>query len=224
MRRASSLLAAVALLAVAPSAQDPQWYIKAHIDEACSCNLFCPCYFNPNPDGDRCNFNNVFSIERANFGAVKLDGLKVWVSGNLNGQLAKGFDGVVLAFEPGVTKEQVDATAGLVAKLYGLPIAKVNMEDRTTITITHDAAKHVASRGDDKGHVLLALPGPSAMDGTLPPVIHNLQYFGAQKNSGFRLYKSTHRYKGHGYDYSYTNRNGFTIDIEAGSNLKKTTE
>jgi hypothetical protein len=130
---------------------------------------------------------------------------------------------VVLAFEPGVTKEQVEATASLIAKLYGLPIAKVNMDDRTTITITHDASKHVASRSDDKGHVVLALPGPSTMDNKVPPVIQNLKYFGAQKNSGFKLYKGTHRYKGHGYDYSYTDRNGFTIDIEAGSNLKKTT-
>jgi hypothetical protein len=56
-----------------------------------------------------------------------------------------------------------------------------------------------------------------------PSVIHNLQYFGAQRNAGFKLYKGTHRYKGHGYDYSYENRNGFTIDVEAGSNVKKTT-
>jgi Protein of unknown function (DUF1326) len=223
MPRILTVLAALACLVVVPSAQEKDWYIKAHIDEACSCNLFCPCYFNPEPDGDRCNFNNVFTVEKGYYGDVKLDGMEVWVSGNLNGQLAKGFDGVVLAFEPSATKEQVEAFAAVAARLYVLPIAKVNTEDRTAITITHDVAKHVASRADNKGHVVLALPGPSAMDGKTPPVMQNLQYFGAQRNAGFKLYKGTHRYKGHGYDYSYENKNGFTIDVEAGSNVKKTT-
>lgn len=130
---------------------------------------------------------------------------------------------MVLAFEPSVTKEQVEAFAAVAAKLYVLPIAKVNTEDRTAITITHDPAKHVASRADNKGHVVLALPGSSAMDGKTPPVMQNLQYFGAQRNAGFKLYKGTHRYEGHGYDYTYENKNGFTIDVEAGSSVKKTT-
>jgi hypothetical protein len=215
-------VASFALLVTA-AAQEPQWYLKAHIDEACSCKLFCPCYFNPSPDGDRCNFNNVFSVERGNYGDVKLDGMKVWLSGNLNGQLAKGFDGVVLAFEPSATKQQVDGFAAVITKMYGLPIAKVDMSDRTSITVTHEPGKHVATRGDDKGHLVLMLPGPSTMDKKTPPVIRNLQYFGANRNSGFVLYKGTHRFKGQGYDYSYKDRNGFTIDVEAGSSLPKTT-
>jgi hypothetical protein len=221
MARAVAILTALAFVTINPSAQDKPWYIKAHIDEACSCNLFCPCYFNPEPDGDRCNFNNVFSVEKGYYGDVKFDGMKVWLSGNLNGQLAKGFDGVVLAFEPSATPAQVEGFGAAVAKLYGLPIAKVNTEDRTAITITHDPAKHVASRADKKGNVVLMLPNASVMDAKTPPVIHNLQYFAAQKNSGFTLYKGTHFYKGHGYDYSYEGKNGFTIDVEAGSSVKK---
>ena len=208
--------AVLGLVIARPHAAEPQWYIKAHIDEACSCNLFCPCYFNPEPDGDRCNFNNVFSVDKGNYGKVTLDGMKVWISGNLNGQLAKGFDGVVLAFEPTASPEQVDAFGKAVAKVYGLPIAKVDTSDRTTINISHAPGRHVASRGDDKGHVELTLPDASAQDPKNVPVIKNLRYFAA-RNSGFNLYYGTHRYKGHGYDYAYTKRNGFTIDIEAGT-------
>jgi hypothetical protein len=216
MRTTAVVLVTALLAAAAPRGQEPSWYLKAHFDAACSCPLFCPCYFNTEPAGDRCNFNNVFTVERGHWGSIKLDGLKVWLSGNLNGNLMKGFDGVVLAFEPTASRDQVAAFTQIAGKLYMLPIAKVVNTDRTTITILHTPDKHVASRSDNMGHVELVLPKNSAQDKKSVPVVQNLQYFGA-KNSGFRLYYGTHRYKGHGYDYSYTNRNGFTIDIEAGS-------
>lgn len=210
---------AVLLVTVSsPHAQEPQFYMKAHIDEACSCTLFCPCYFNTEPSGDKCNFNNVYTVEKGNYGAVKLDGMKVWLSGNLGDSFADGkTEAVIAAFEPSVTQEQVDAFMKIATKIYPVTWEKVVVSDRTPITITHTASKHIASRGDDKGHVELTLPEGSASDGKTVPTIRNLKYFAAPKNTGFKLYYGTHRFTGHGYDYSYTKRNGFTIDIEIGT-------
>src|SRR3972149_3124303 len=93
---------AVVVLALAMIASgqvtEPAWYIKAHIDEACSCPLFCPCYFNTKPAADFCNFNNVYTVQQANYGAVKLDGMHVWLSGNLGGDFSQGkTEGLVAA-------------------------------------------------------------------------------------------------------------------------------
>ena len=151
MRSAVLGLALVLVGISSPQAQEPPWYLKAHIDEACSCPLFCPCYFNPSPAGDRCNFNNVFTVERGYYGDTVLDGMHVWISGNLKGDLAKGFDGVILAFEPGATEAQVKGFAAIATKLYPLPMDKVVTTDRTQITILHTPQKHVASRADGAG-------------------------------------------------------------------------
>jgi hypothetical protein len=50
-----------------------------------------------------------------------------------------------------------------------------------------------------------------------PVVIQNLKYGEADRNSGLNLCKSTHHYKGHGYDYSFKDANGFTMEIDTGS-------
>jgi hypothetical protein len=218
VRKLSFCFAFLLVTASAPHAQEPQFYMKAHIDEACSCPLFCPCYFNAEPAGDRCNFNNVFTVEKGNYGRVKIDGLKAWLSGNLGDNFGDGkTEAVIAAFEPSATQEQVDAFMKIATKIYPVTWEKVVTTDRTPITITHSASKHVASRGDGHGHVELTLPEASASNGKTVPEIRNLKYFAAPKNTGFKLYYGTHRYSGHGYDYNYTKRNGFTIDIEIGA-------
>jgi len=42
-----------------------------------------------------------------------------------------------------------------------------------------------------------------------------LKYWGAQKNGGFVLAKSKHRYKAMELNYSFDDANGFFIEIEA---------
>lgn len=219
MRKLALASVIVCLATMVPRAQEPEYYLKAHLDEACSCPLFCPCYFQTSPAGDRCDFNIVYNVEPgSHYGGVKLDGMKVWLSGNLGADWSQGkTDAVIAAFEPTATKEQVDAFMKIATKIYPVEWQKVEMSDRTTITTTHAAGKHTASRGDNMGQVELVLPQASANDGKTPPVIRNLKYFGAPKNAGFRLYQGTHRYKGHGYDYTLTKRNGFTIDLEVGT-------
>src|SRR5437764_222295 len=67
------------------------WSINADYIEACSCHLFCPCYFNTGPEGGMmCEFNNAVKIAEGHVGDVKVDGLKFWVSGDLGGDFSKG--------------------------------------------------------------------------------------------------------------------------------------
>ena len=70
--------------------KEPSWRFNAEYIEACSCNLFCACYFNPTPDKDFCNFNNAIRVKKGHYGDVKLDGMKIWMSGNLGANFADG--------------------------------------------------------------------------------------------------------------------------------------
>src|SRR5438093_12277 len=113
MRRvvlASSVFSVIALLVFAVRAQDkpaaapePEWAMNATIIEACSCPMFCQCYFDTKPaahgaaaghagheghamGGEMfCKMNNAFRVNSGNYGETKLDGAKFWVAGDLGG-------------------------------------------------------------------------------------------------------------------------------------------
>lgn len=84
------LFAAAVGAGAAPDSGEPPWHLNAEYIEACSCNLFCACYFNPSPDKDYGNFNNALRVKRGNYGDVKLDGMKIWLSGNLGANFGSG--------------------------------------------------------------------------------------------------------------------------------------
>src|SRR6185295_20297935 len=80
--------------APASSAAAPAWDFNATIIEACSCPMFCQCYFNSRPAGPGCcskpddpalktrfcRFNNAFRVNHGTYGGTKLDGAKFWVA------------------------------------------------------------------------------------------------------------------------------------------------
>lgn len=52
-----------------------KWKITGQLEEACSCNAACPCWFESKPTKPTCGGNQVLFIEKGNYGKVKLDGL-----------------------------------------------------------------------------------------------------------------------------------------------------
>jgi hypothetical protein len=224
MKPLNSILATIALTVLTAAAQaqekEPSWRFNAEYIEACSCSLFCACYFNPTPDKDYCNFNNVIRVKKGHYGDVKLDGMKIWMSGNLGANFADGdLDSVVLTFEPSASQEQVDAAAKVLTKVYPFKIKEISIDRAPIVWEMRDSGKTAyAKLGDGQGEVTLTrVEGPSGG----PVVINNLKYWGADRNKGFNLYKSTHHYKGHGHDYNFKDANGFTIEIDAGPDARR---
>jgi hypothetical protein len=190
------------------------WSVRASYIEACSCNLFCPCYFNTAPDKDFCKYNNAVKIIEGHVGDVKLDGMKIWMSGDLGGDFTKGLKSTIITFEPSATKEQVDAAMIVIKKVYGDHFAQVTLEpQRMPITWERKGMNGYAKLGDGVAEVTLT--GVMGPDKKSLVKIDNLQYWGAQKNGGFQLAKSKHHYKGNGLEYSFDDANGFFIDIES---------
>src|SRR2546426_6834344 len=128
MRGTFAALCSMFLLAgfgvsAADDAKGGTWSVKADYIEACSCHLFCPCYFNTSPEGGHhCEFNNAILITEGHWGDVKVDGAKVWLSGDLGGDFSKGtMKAAVLTFEPSLTKPQQEAIKNIMGKVY--PVA-----------------------------------------------------------------------------------------------------
>src|SRR5438128_189781 len=85
-------LAAMAMTAIAaPGHKAKAWSIKADYIEACSCDLFCACYFNTKPEGgEMCQFDNAINIRQGRVGDMDVSGKKVWLSGDLGGDFSQG--------------------------------------------------------------------------------------------------------------------------------------
>ena len=75
-------LVLVAGIAIAQMKAKPDFAISASYIEACSCDMFCPCYFNPHSTHKRdgkhfCEANLVMRVDKGYHKNVKLDGVKV---------------------------------------------------------------------------------------------------------------------------------------------------
>ena len=212
----AALAIAVGIASATPKAHPKKatWAIKADYIEACSCNLFCQCYFSTSPEGGEfCEFNNAVKIREGHVGDTKVDGLKFWLSGDLGGDFSKGeMKSAVVTFDKGETQAQKDAIVFLVQKIYPVKWGKIQTDEQP-ITWERDGNNGHAMLGDGTiGDVKLT--GVVTPDGKIA-TIHNLQYWGAQTNEGFELAHSVHHYKANGFDYDEQNKNGFFITVES---------
>ena len=68
---------AIVVAADAPKAGAPKtaWKITGQLEEACSCNAACPCWFGSKPSKMTCGGGQVLFIEKGMYGTVPLDGL-----------------------------------------------------------------------------------------------------------------------------------------------------
>jgi len=53
------------------------WKITGQLEEACSCDAACPCWFGSKPTKMTCGGGQVLFIQKGNYGKVKLDGLAI---------------------------------------------------------------------------------------------------------------------------------------------------
>ena len=196
-------------LAKSPSGgNQPGWAMNATIIEACSCPMFCQCYFDTKPaahghggheghaaaDGGQggseaehfCKFNNDLKVNKGHYGDTKLDGAKFWVAGDLGGDFSKGqMDWAVLTFDPATTNPQRKAIQAILAHVYPVKWGSFEVAPDQPMEWRFDKDKAVArlNGGKTAEVVLNRWPGNT----NEPVVIHNLKYWGTPRNEGFVL-------------------------------------
>src|SRR6266571_3400724 len=201
------------VLVAAGSGAAPEWKMNGTIIEACSCPMFCSCYFGSgHPAGHHnmeshaeehfCRFNNAVRVNRGNYGAAKLDRAKFWVAGDLGGEFAKGAEWAVLTFDKKSSKEQRDGITAIVGKLYNIPFKSFKTAEGDIQWVAGDAESH------------------ATLDAGKTPVIKDLQYWGSSKNDGFVLMpNSVEAFRAGDAPFEFSGTNGFmiTFDIDSKS-------
>jgi hypothetical protein len=212
----------------AGAAPEPTWNMNATIIEACSCPMFCQCYFATKPaehksaDGKAqhyCRFNNAFKVNKGSYGTVKLDGAKFWISGDLGDNFADAeMDWAVVTFDKSLSKEQREAIGAIVGHIYPVKWKEgvTTSEGEVSWVASKDEATALLDGGKTAEVRLKRFQGMT----NDPIVIQNLKYWGVPKNDGFVLMPaSSHGYNVGAKPYKFTDSNGFmiTFDIDSKS-------
>ncbi len=211
---------ALVLLLMGTTPGSPAWRMKAEYVEACSCHLFCPCYFNTHAEHPFCEFNMAVKVRDGYSGQTDLSGAKYWLTGDLgpNWGTEKKGKWVLVSFDPSTTKAQRDALAPMILKTYGLEWGELKVQEAPIeISKDGDIAEAKLGGGQMAYMKLKREPGSDGKGVTL----RNVNYFGAQKNDGFEFYKSiAHRADVPGHKFDYSGRNAFLISIETQEGAK----
>jgi len=213
-------------LAEEPRSGEPDWSFNATIIEACSCPLFCPCYFNTTPathsgHGNQgtgteqfCRFNRAFKVNKGHYGKAALDGAKFWMAGDLGGDFSHDqVDWGVLIFQPSVTQNQRDAIRAILTHVYpvkwnSLTVGKDGVIDWK---VGHE---HAEARLDGGRTAELLLKRADGMTAE-PIVINNLKYDGAPRNDGFILMPDeVEAYRVGDKAFEFKGPSGFMVTID----------
>lgn len=217
--------------AAAPTkATAPAWFMNATIIEACSCTMFCPCYFSTVPSGHGhesmvehfCRFNMGYRVNRGNFKGVSLNGMKFWIAGDLGADFSKGSEWAEITFDPSVKKEQRDAITTIIPHVYPVTWKNFTIGNDAPIEwkATNDRAEARLDGGKAGEVVLHRNPGMTPE----PVVIKNLRYFGAPRNTGFVLMPNdVEAYRVGPKAFEFKGTNGFMITYDITSRDVKAT-
>lgn len=216
---------AAAITFAQSSSSEKDWSMNATIIEACSCPMFCQCYFNSEPAGHSghgshgeaehfCKYNNAFQVNKGNYGDVKLDGVKFWVAGDLGGDFSMGkMDWAEVTFDPSVTKEQRDAVSVIMAHVYPVEWKSFTLGKDAPMEwhYTKDHAVAKLDGGKVAEVVLNRFPGNTDD----PIVISNLKYWGVPRNDGFIMMPNeVEAYRTGNKPFEFKGTNGFMITID----------
>ena len=227
---AIGLTGGLALAQYGASSQDktaakPDFDITASYIEACSCDMFCPCYFNTRSthhhDGEFCRANLVLRTDKGYYKDTKLDGAKVWLATDLGSDWSTGKDSwVVIHYDPSVTPAQKTALNDILAQLYPMKWEHADVDTAAFMwKVDTKSGEAHAKMDNGKGEVILERV--KGDDAAHEVVVHNLKYWLAQSNNGFRMWKTKHEaFEGHGHNFSYDGTNGFLITIHFSGQAK----
>jgi hypothetical protein len=234
--RVLTLLLTAALFGFTSGPASADWAMNATVIEACSCPMFCQCYFNDKPASHGmamgggghdhgsghafCKFNNAYKINQGNYGGTKLDGAKFWISGDLGNDFSKGeMDWAIVTFDKATTKEQRDGIAAILPHVFPVKWRSFEVREGNIDTWTYDQnSAHATLDGGKTAEVKLGAPTASKNDPSKPIVMHNLKYWGVPRNDGFVMMPNqVQGYRVGDKAYEFKNTNGFMVTMDINS-------
>jgi hypothetical protein len=213
-------------------AASPEWAANITVIEACSCPMFCQCYFNTKPAAHGagghaghdakgaqhfCKANNAYKVNKGHMGATSLDGAKFWIATDLGDDFADGeMEWAVLYFDKTLSPAQREAIGTIAGHLFPVKWRSFKTAEATIDKweYNNDGA-HALLDGGKSGEVKLkAFPGMTSE----PVVIKNLPYWGAPRNDGFVMMPNeieAYRVGPNAFEFKGTNGFMLTLDINS---------
>ena len=206
------------------------WSMNATIIEACSCPMFCQCYFAPKPAAHAaggheghgesehfCRANNVFRVNKGMHGTTRLDGAKFWLSMDLGDDFTDGeMKWCVATFDPAVTPAQREGILAIIGHLYPVKWESFAVASDLPVEWSHTGDKAVARLDAGKAGEVVLNGGAVNRNMAAPVVINNLKYWGAPRHDGFVLMPNeveAYRLGPNAFEFKGTNGFMITVDI-----------
>lgn len=230
---AASLLACLIAVALVSSrttraagTTGTEWAANTTVIEACSCPMFCQCYFGTSPAGHHdhagavthfCRANLAHRINKGHYGAVNLDGVKFWVSNDLGGDFSKGqMDWAVLTFDKAMSQPQRDAVGEIMKQVFPVKWNSFTTAEGSIDVWEYnkDTARATLDGGKSAEVRLKRFPGMT----NEPIVIRNLRYWGVPRHDGFVLMPNeVEAYRVGPKAFEFKGTNGFMITWDMSS-------
>jgi hypothetical protein len=212
-------------IAVTPAV--PKWRINATVIEACSCPMFCQCYFNTKPAAHHehgtgethyCRGNLAYKVNNGQYGSESLNGVKFWVASDVGSDFSKGETlWAVLYFDPSVNNKQREAVQIILSHLMPVKWKSFRTADANIDNwgFNNDSAYATLDAGKTAVIKLRRFQGIT----NEPVVIRNLRYWGAPRNDGFTLMPTeVQAYHVGPKAFEFKDTSGFLITFDMNSN------
>src|SRR5688572_26021575 len=230
----AAALAGAGAAASSPAAATTDWAANLTAIEACSCPMFCQCYFNRQPAGHAgskghagheghggathfCRANLAYKINKGHHGATRLDGAKFWVAADLGDDFGDGeLDWGVLYFDKTLTPAQREAIGMVAGRIFPVKWKSFKTAEASIDKWTFDKdGAHALLDGGRTAEVKLRRFKGMA-DG--PVVIRNLPYWAAPRNDGFIMMPNeVESYRVGPNAFEFKGTNGFMITVDLNS-------
>ena len=206
----------------------PDWAMNATIIEACSCPMFCQCYFNGEPAvhaghtglhaghaaGHYCKFNNAYKVNKGHYGSTSLSGAKFWVTGDLRADFSKGqMDWALVTFDKETSPEQRQAIGEILGHVFPVKWKTFNTGEGSIDWTADKDHAHASLNGGKTAEVKLTRFQGMTDD---QAVLKNVKYWGTPRNDGFVMMPNeieTYREGPNAFEFKGTNGFMLTFDM-----------
>jgi hypothetical protein len=198
------------------------WSMNVTTIEACSCPMFCQCYFNTKPamhpeHGSMkhyCRSNMAFRVNHGQYGSSRLEGAKFWVAADIGEDFSEGqMNWAVLIFDQATDPQQREGIQTMLGHLFPVKWRSFTTKVGTINNWSYDKNfAYAALDGGRTGEIKLRrFPGMSDE----PVLIKNLKYWAAPRNDGFVLMQNeVEAYRTGSNAFEYKGTSGFMITID----------
>ncbi len=191
------------------SVSETDWSVKASYLDACCCAPSCPCLFGSSPTLGFCEGVTLVDMDKANYGDIRLDGIKVlavyrggtWIKFYVDDTATAEQTEAIVKFLP--TFEKFFAIENVV-EVKNVPISVKRGEGTMKVSAPNTEVQITMMMGENGEPIKIAnLPAPSF---PAPPFLDHTQY------------KTTLlKHESSAQTFEHSGTNGFTARIEVNS-------